>query len=1165
MSPVAGLPKGLRRGVPVCLAWAVVLFGLVAGPTFAVAQPSSEVPPPVDLPLETEFRLLPAGQQPLLLSHTFVEPGSVRLFVEGTLWDAGTDYNLRSRSGIIVPLREWKRPAASADSSAVSGGGVLVMVTYRFLPVPVEPRRDLRPVASAPDQDRGADAAPLFTAPSKQPAWSAGDLQVNGSKTVQVASGSRRELTVDQNLRLSIVGQLTRDISVRAYLSDDNLPVVPEGNTEELRDIDKVLVEMRAPDWEATMGDFVANRGGSVFGNYRRKLQGFTVKATPGRTRLDVVAGSPRGIYRTLQIRGEETNHGPYYLGGSAGAGNLFIIAGSERVTLDGLLLTRGADRDYVIDYVAGTVTFTYRKLITAESTIVVEFEEGEGPYGRTVLGAGGGLDFDLPLSAIPASFDVQVIREKDDPGRLRTGELGEDDEMILGEAGDDPTKAVAGGVNPVDPGTGDYDQGLDGTKTIYVYNPAGGDFDVAFYYVGFEAGDYALESLTATGDRIFIHLGDGQGNYRIGRPLPMPESNSVLTAKLSLGDTSGVFVRGEWNAGDNDKNVLSGIDNDDNQGEAAHVAGGMLGRDVGIGTLDLTGFWQDKAAEFVPFQVHKTVFDYDPWGLADRARQPGFLDEADREAGAQAVWSVGTGSSRLRIKGNLGRLRHGASLEADQASAAGDWSFLGGRGTHVFQDARAEDTVDPLDSRRTLRNHQVSWVVGPVVPSATYRFRRWEDGASGAGSAAGFRHEEYGYGLGSAPGKGLAWQADFQRGLADSLYAGSWVLERDTRTTKGSLTTGQFGGMRLVGEATLREIEQPGAPEQTTRLGRLDLSGAWNRSASDWSLGYKVDNSRTEVLDRQIVFVGEGQGDYDQDGNYLGQGQGDYDLVFAGTDSLVATTSVGADLHWRQGFRWLGADRWYGAWSSLALVSLTSSSTTDDVGGLLRLDPDVLFDEEHTVLGDLTYTQEITLLQHLRTIDLRGKFDFRQIQDRRFADHPEDRLRRNWQATGTVNVSARSSVKLRWQRQDENRFTEEAASSSRSSYVSLTRRYEGTYTYNPTTDLRLSMQGEFVDRADEVTGVTQDEYAVKPSVRGRYRRVWTLQGDLRVSEVTSDEPAGAVRPWFYSFPGRNIESSLRLAWDPSEFLAVSLTWFTRKKEEGRWQHDLRLETTARF
>ena len=80
---------------------------------------------------------------------------------------------------------------------------------------------------------------------------------MRGSKTVRMASGNRRELVVDQNLRLNISGHLTEDIAVEATLSDDNLPVVPEGNTEELRDIDRVRVDVTAPTWNAVLGDFV--------------------------------------------------------------------------------------------------------------------------------------------------------------------------------------------------------------------------------------------------------------------------------------------------------------------------------------------------------------------------------------------------------------------------------------------------------------------------------------------------------------------------------------------------------------------------------------------------------------------------------------------------------------------------------------------------------------------------------------------------------------------------------------------------------------------------------------------------------------------------------------------------------------------------------------------
>jgi len=239
--------------------------------------------------------------------------------------------------------------------------------------------------------------------------------------------------------------------------------------------------------------------------------------------------------------------------------------------------------------------------------------------------------------------------------------------------------------------------------------------------------------------------------------------------------------------------------------------------------------------------------------------------------------------------------------------------------------------------------------------------------------------------------------------------------------------------------------------------------------------------------------------------------------------------------------------------------------STADDVGGLLALDPDVLFDRDTAVLADVALGQELSLLEHLRAVDLRGKFDYRETLDRQFATRPEDRLSRNWEATGNVNVSAVSSVRLRWRQEDDRRYSTELSASARRSYVAVTTRYEASWTWRPSSDLRLALQGEFLTRGDEISGVDQEETALRPSGRYRFRKDWTVQGELRLADVASDEPAGALRPWFFPRDGRNVESSLRLAWDPTEFLAVSATWFARKQGEGRLQHDVRVETTARF
>jgi hypothetical protein len=1135
--------------VPSRCAPTILLACGMVGALVAAAAASTSLP-------EREFFLVPASNRMLVLAHGGVDPASFKLRVGGEQWLVEQDFHLRARSGEVVPLRAW-----------TEDGTVVVVVEYRFQPGVSEPRLALRPMAPPPVRASTGDGGVADAAAAER--WTfaeAGDLDVRGSKSVAVASGNRRDLTVDQTLRLNISGQLTQDIFVRAMLTDDNLPVVPEGNTEQLQDIDQVLVELTAPTWRATLGDFVAIRRGTRFGDYRRKLQGFTLAVEPGVGRGEALFGSPRGRYRTVELRGQEANQGPYFLGSGAVGRNLFVVAGSERVVMNGQALTRGADRDYVIDYVRGTITFTYRRLVTAETLILVEFEEGEGEFGRTVVGAGGGAQF--VVGAVPARVGVRVTREADDPGRLRAGELSSDDEEILRQAGDDPLLAVAPGAVAVPIGEGDYVriEHTDGPR--YEFVEAGGDWQVTFFYSGPGLGDYRQSRLTETGRRIHEWVGMGQGSYRVGRQLPLPQAQSMVTMTAAAGDTVLAGVHAEWHLSSRDRNVISSRDDEDNSGQAAHVAARSGPQVLGPGTLLARADWSWRDDRFAPFLVDRTVYQYEAWGLGERAQRPGFLEAAVSELSTGLEWLTRGADHDLSLAADLGRLDHGDALEAERLGLRGRWRWRGAEGQHQRLAASSRDGRDPLDITRRDDQHALSWRLGPVVPRAAWSSRRWQDDAPEAqvpGRAHGSRLEQLTAGLGSGPAVPWSWDLQFTRGLADSLRGEAWAGERDSRTWQGMLSTPRLGGVRATADGTVRQVRRPGGADETTRLGRLELAGRWPLLGSDWNLGYTVDNSRAEVLARQVAFVGVNEGRYDEFGNFVGDGRGDFELLLAGTDSLVATTAVRADLTWRQDMQRFGRDRLWGAWTSETRVAVEGRSSADEVGPLLRLARSAIFDPEHTVLGRFDLSEELTLLRHLRAWDLRYRFDLAEVMDRQYAQGRQDRLRREHTTTVTWNPGATVSLRLRGGVEDDRRSTDAELNPTQLDYTVTTRRGEGEASWRPAAGSRVALAIEYLTRDDTISRVSQREVALRPSVRWRLAQRWSAQADVRLADVNSDEPPGSRRPYFFLPPGTNVEAATRIGWDPSRYLNVAVAWFARRPGGRMWQHDLRLESTARF
>ncbi|MDZ7725515.1 MAG: hypothetical protein U5R06_22495 [candidate division KSB1 bacterium] len=440
----------------------------------------------------------------------------------------------------------------------------------------------------------------------------ASQLSKSGSITRGISVGNTQGLKVNSALNINVSGKVGENIKVLAALTDQSTPIQPEGTTQNLQEIDKVFIEIESPHWAATMGDFNLRYSGTQFAQYQRKLQGVMGETSYKNTSAKLSGAVSRGKYRSLKFQGQEGNQGPYQLKGDRGQVNIIVLAGTERVYINGERMTRGESNDYIIDYSSAQITFTRRRLITSESRIVVDYQYSDEQYRRNLYSASVKTGIFKDRLFLKTTF----LHEADDKDNPLDFTLDDENRNILSEAGDNPLNARVSGAKYMKDSNGRYELTKD---SIYVYKGEGkGSYNVVFSDIGDNSGGY-----TYKGSGIFKYLGKGQGRYAPVIILPTPSSHSLLDFDIQFNPLKSVSIQSEYALSSFDRNTFSGLDDENNEGLAQNhrlsiKQDSLTALGLKFGSVEFSGMYKNINNRFNSID-RSTKVEYDRiWDLPD-------------------------------------------------------------------------------------------------------------------------------------------------------------------------------------------------------------------------------------------------------------------------------------------------------------------------------------------------------------------------------------------------------------------------------------------------------------------------------------------------------------------------------------------------------------------
>jgi hypothetical protein len=854
-----------------------------------------------------------AATDSTLLDTMSIVRNSALVYAGDSLLKEGRDYTINYQTGYLVPLNITPGTPLTVSFKVLN-------VDFRR-PLSHKPRTMQLPKSSVNRFEYGY--AP--SSASSLDIFKDDGLKMNGSISRGLGFGNNQDIVLNSNLNLQLSGTINNDIDVLAAISDENNPIQPEGNTQQLQDFDRVFVQLSKNRTTLTVGDFEMLRPeGGYFMNYYKKSRGgqFSTAFNTGKKGLMKVGGEgalSRGRFARNIIQNIEGNQGPYRLTGTNGELFIIVISNSEAVYLDGQKLVRGEQNDYIIDYNSGEITFMPRRPITQYSRIVVEFQYADRNYARSVFHVNTAYE----TTKYKIRFNYYTEQDNKNQPFLQT--LNDTSKRILASVGDNLNEAVI---------SSEVKSSFDTRKILYhkidtagftgVYQHApeqGTDsvfYEVRFSLVGQGRGNYR-QSISNANGRVFEWVqpvgGIPQGDYEPVTLLVSPKRNQMLTVGTEITAIKNTIVNIEAANSFNDRNTFSKLDKNNDAGYGIKTS---VVNNTPLGTTDAARKWTLKTE--ANYEYVDRNFRY-----VERYRNVEFDRTWNRLLVNQSAltdtgYEEHISSLRTTLnKSNVGSVYYqfglynrnklfngtqnlaGAYLNFGKYTVSAESEFLG---TKNKTGATLNNEVSRY--RAEISRKIFTLITGVKAESEQSIYTRMGDSLL----SGSYRYDQYGAFIRNTDSTALKYRLEYNHRI-DYLPRNSEFGQSTVgRSLTGSSDLNQRNGNRLSASFTYREFEIKDTtiirvqPEKTI-LARIEYDYSFVKRVFTANTYYQIGSGQELRRDFQYVEVAVGQGQYvwkDFNGNGTQQldefvlagiadkAQANFIRVFLPTNSFVST-----------------------------------------------------------------------------------------------------------------------------------------------------------------------------------------------------------------------------------------------------------------------------------